>query len=59
MMIPLLFLLVAIDVPIGGMVGHPEGMEAFPCPTLQVPKIFDYSAARISNGTSFTETAYS
>ncbi len=41
------------------MVGHPEGMEAFPCPALQVPKIFDSGATKIGNGASFTETAYS
>ncbi len=41
------------------MVGHPEGLEAFPCPTLQVPKIFDSSVTRIGNGASFTETTYS
>jgi hypothetical protein len=46
-------------VLVGGMVGHSEGMEALPCPTLQVPKIFDSGAVRIGNGTSFTETAYS
>ncbi len=41
------------------MVGHSEGLEAFPCPTLRVPKIFDFGAARISNGASFTKTTYS
>jgi hypothetical protein len=41
------------------VVGHPEGLEAFPCPALKVPKIFDYGATRIGNGMSFTETAYS
>ncbi len=41
------------------MVGHPEGLEAFPCLALQVPKIFDSSAIRIDNGTSFTDTTYS
>jgi hypothetical protein len=41
------------------MVGHPEGLEAFPCPTLWVPKIFDSGAAEIGNGVSFTETTYS
>jgi hypothetical protein len=46
-------------VPVGGMVGHLEGLEAFPCPTLQVPKIFDFGAARIGNGASFTKTTYS
>jgi ferredoxin len=46
-------------VPVGGMVGHPEGLEAFPCPALRVPKIFDSGAARIGNGASFTEIAYS
>jgi hypothetical protein len=40
-------------------VGHLEGVEAFPCPTFWVPKIFDFSAAKIGNGTFFTETAYS
>ncbi len=46
-------------VPISGVVGHLEGLKAFPCPALRVPKIFDYGATRIGNGTSFTETAYS
>ncbi len=41
------------------MVGHSEGLEAFPFPALRVPKIFDSSAARIGNGASFTETTYS
>ncbi len=38
------------------MVGHPEGLEAFPCPTLRVPKIFDFGVAIIR---SFTKTTYS
>jgi hypothetical protein len=41
------------------VVGHPKGLEAFPCPALRVPKIFDSGAARIGNGASFTETTYS
>jgi len=41
-------------VPDSGVVSHSEGLEAFPCPALQVPKIFDYGAARIGNGASFT-----
>jgi hypothetical protein len=44
---------------IGGVVGHLEGAEAFPCPTRWVPKIFDSGAVRIGNGMSFTETTYS
>ncbi len=47
------------DVPVGGVVGHPEGLEAFPCLALRVPKIFDSSVAGIGNGTSFIETTYS
>ncbi len=46
-------------VPVGGVVGHPEGLEAFPCSAFWVPKIFDSGAARIGNGMSFTETTYS
>jgi hypothetical protein len=46
-------------VPIGGVVGHPECLEAFPCLALWVPKIFDSGVAKIGNGASFTETAYS
>jgi hypothetical protein len=46
-------------VRVGGVVGHPEGLEAFPCPNFQVPKIFDSSATKIGNGASFTETTYS
>jgi hypothetical protein len=46
-------------VPVGGVVGHPEGLKAFPCPTLWVPKIFDSGVAIISNGTSFTTTTHS
>jgi hypothetical protein len=46
-------------VPVGGVVGHPEGLEAFPCPAFWVPKIFDLGVARIDNGASFTETTYS
>jgi hypothetical protein len=34
-------------------------LEAFPCPTLWVPKIFNFGATRIGNDTSFTETTYS
>jgi hypothetical protein len=34
-------------------------LEAFPCPAAQVPKIFDSSATRIGNGTSFTEITHS
>jgi hypothetical protein len=45
--------------PIGGVVGHPKGLEAFPCPALWVPKIFDLNIARIGNGTSFTTTTHS
>jgi hypothetical protein len=41
------------------MVGHLEGLEAFPCPTFGVPKIFDFGAAKIGNGASFIETTYS
>ncbi len=41
------------------MVGHLEGLEAFPCPALLVPKIFDSGAARISNGSSFIATIHS
>jgi hypothetical protein len=47
------------DVLVGGMVGHPEGLEAFPRPAFWVPKIFDSGAARISSGASFTKTTYS
>jgi len=46
------------DVFVGGVIGHPEGLEAFPCPTFQVPKIFDSGAARIGNGASFIKTTY-
>ncbi len=46
-------------VPVGGVVGHSEGLEAFPCPTLRVPKIFDSGATRIDNGVSFTKTTHS
>jgi hypothetical protein len=46
-------------VPVGGVVGHPEGLEAFPCPALLVPKIFDSGAARIGNGLSFIATTES
>jgi hypothetical protein len=46
-------------IPVGGVVGHLEGLEAFPCPTLRVPKIFDPSAAKISYGASFTTTTHS
>ncbi len=41
------------------MVGHAEGLEAFPCPALQVPKIFNSNAAKIGNGASFTSTTHS
>jgi hypothetical protein len=41
------------------VVGHPKGLETFPCPTFQVPKIFTFGATRISNGASFIETTYS
>jgi hypothetical protein len=44
---------------VGGVVGHPEGLEDFPCPALRVPKIFDSGAARIGNGVSFTATTHS
>jgi hypothetical protein len=47
------------DVPISGVVGYPEGVEVFSCLAFRVLKIFDSSATRIGNGTSFTETAYS
>ncbi len=46
-------------VPVGGMVGHPEGLEAFPCFALWVLKIFDSGAAIIGNGVSFTKTTHS
>jgi hypothetical protein len=46
-------------VPVGGVVGQPEGLEAFPCPALLVPKIFDPGAARIGNGSSFIMTTHS
>jgi hypothetical protein len=39
------------------MVGHLEGLEVFPCPAFRIPKIFDFGAARIDNGVSFTEDA--
>ncbi len=39
--------------------GQPEGLEAFPCPALMVPKIFDSGAARIGNGSSFITTTHS
>jgi hypothetical protein len=35
-------------VLVGGVIGHPEGLEAFPCLALLVPKIFDSGAARIA-----------
>jgi hypothetical protein len=41
------------------MVGHPEGLEAFPCPALLVPKIFDSGAARFGNCSSFIATTHS
>jgi hypothetical protein len=44
---------------VGGVVGHPEGLEAFPCLAFRVPKIFDFGAAKIGNGASFAETTYS
>ncbi len=43
----------------GGVVGHSEGLEAFPCPSLLIPKIFDSGAARIGNGSSFISTTHS
>jgi hypothetical protein len=46
-------------VHVGGMVGHPEGLEAFPCPALLVPKIFDSSTTKIDNGLSFIATIHS
>jgi hypothetical protein len=46
-------------VPVGGVVGQPEGLEAFPCPALLVPKIFDSGVARIGNGSSFITTTHS
>ncbi len=46
-------------VLVSGVVGHPKGLKAFPCPTLRIPKIFDYGATRIGNGMSFIETTYS
>jgi hypothetical protein len=41
------------------VVGHPEGLEAFPCPALLVPKIFDSGATIIGNGSSFIATIHS
>jgi hypothetical protein len=41
------------------MVGHPKGLEVFPCLALQAPKIFDSDAAISGNGASFIETTYS
>jgi hypothetical protein len=41
------------------MIGHPKGLEAFPCHVLRVPKIFDLGAGRIGNGASFTATTHS
>ncbi len=46
-------------VLVGDVVGHSKGLEAFPCPALRVPKIFDLGVAIIGNGTSFTTTTYS
>jgi hypothetical protein len=46
-------------VPVGGVVGHSKGLEAFPCLAFWVPKIFDSGVARIGNGASFIETTYS
>ncbi len=46
-------------VPVGGVVGQPEGLEAFPCPALLVPNIFDSGASRIGNGSSFIVTTHS
>jgi hypothetical protein len=46
-------------VLVGGVVGHSEGLETFPCPALLVPKIFDSNAAIISNGSSFIATTHS
>jgi hypothetical protein len=34
-------------------------LEAFPCPSLLIPKIFDSGAARIGNGSSFIVTTHS
>jgi hypothetical protein len=41
------------------VVGHPKGLEAFPCPALLVPKIFDLGVVRIGNGSSFIVTTHS
>jgi hypothetical protein len=46
-------------IRVGGVVGHLEGLEAFPCPALRVPKIFYSGAVEISNGASFTTTTHS
>jgi hypothetical protein len=46
-------------VHVVGVIDHSEGLEAFPCHALQVPKIFDSSAAIIGNDASFTNTTYS
>ncbi len=46
-------------VPVSGVVGHPECLETFPCPTLLVPKIFDSGAAKNGNGSSFIATTHS
>jgi hypothetical protein len=46
-------------VPVDGVINHPEGLEAFPCPTFRVPKIFDSGVTRIDNDASFTKTTYS
>jgi hypothetical protein len=46
-------------IHVGGVVGHSEGLEVFPCPTLRVPKIFDSGVARIGNGASFITTTHS
>jgi hypothetical protein len=45
--------------PVGGVGGHLEVLEAFSCPSLLIPKIFDSSAARIGNGSSFIATTHS
>ncbi len=46
-------------IPVGGVVGHLEGLEIFPGPAFRVPKIFDSGVARIGNGVSFIETTHS
>ncbi len=46
-------------VPVGGVVGHSEGLKAFPCPSFLVLKIFDSDVVRIGNGSSFIATTHS